>query len=98
MTSSSGHTMASGDHGSSSVVPVISAMVARIAERDPGADAVLSGAAAEDVAQPLARRLAPPGGDDDPLRRTGPAEVGQQRAKSVGEEIGALSTMKVKRH
>ena len=39
------------------------------------------------------------GGDDDQLfgervRQGG----GQQRAKSVGEEIGALSTMKVKRH
>ena len=55
---------------------------------------------AEDVAQPLAQpALNALGGDDDQLfgervRQGG----GQQRAKSVGEEIGALSTMKVKRH
>jgi hypothetical protein len=71
---------------------------ARIAERDPGADAVLSGAAAEDVAEPLTQPAFDTlGGDDYQFCGEGVGQgSGQQLAEAVGEEVGARCTVKVK--
>jgi hypothetical protein len=72
----------------------------RVAERDAGADAVLAGAAAEDVREPLTEPAFDAlGGDDDELvgERVGQGS-GQQLAEAVGEEIGALSAVEMKRH
>ena len=101
MTSSSGHTKASGDHG----VVVDGAgdlgdQRARVAERNARADAVLAVAATEDVREPLAQPALDALGrhDDELFGERVRQGIGQQRAEAVGEEVGALSTMEVKRH
>ena len=54
MTSSNGHTMVSGAHGSSWPVPVSSAISGvRIAEFDARADSVAAATATEHVREPL---------------------------------------------
>ena len=73
---------------------------ARVAERDTRAHAVLAGAAAEDVRQPLAQpALDALGRDDDEFlgERVGQG-IGEEGTEAVGEKVGALSTMDVKRH
>ena len=101
MTSSSGQTIASGDHGSSSIgAGDLGDQRPRVAERDAGADAVLAVAAAEDVGQPLAQpALDALGGDDDEFLGEGVGQrIGQQGTEAVGEQIGALSAVEVQCH
>ena len=101
MTSSSGHTIASGDQGSSSTVPRISAISDRgLRNDDPGADAVAGAAAAEDMREPLAEPpLHAALGHEDQLfgERIG-QRVASRVAEPVGEQVGALSAVKVKPH
>ena len=101
MTSSSGHVMASGDQGSSSTVPVISAI------NEPGlrndnarAHTVAAAAAPEDMREPLAE---PP---LDAARRHQHQflgervgqRVGQQGAEPVGQQVCAFGTVKMNPH
>lgn len=72
----------------------------RVPELDPRTHAVGTRTAAEDVGQALAQPpLDAAGWHQDQLHREGivegPAEEG---AKTVGEEVGPLGTVKVKRH
>src|SRR5699024_5825725 len=68
---------------------------ARIAEGDARADAVLAGAAAEDVRQTLAQpSLDAFGRNDDELVGEGVGQgIGQQGAEPVGEEVCELRSM-----
>ena len=73
---------------------------ARVAERDAGADAVVTGPATQDVAQPLTQpTLDALGRDDDQFlgERVG-QWIAEQGAESVGEQVGAFRPMDVKRH
>ncbi|GAB7066196.1 hypothetical protein JCM12141A_04850 [Mycolicibacterium hodleri] len=72
----------------------------RVPELDPRAHAVGTRAAAQDVGQALAQ---PPfdaaGGHQHQLRRERIVEgLAEKGAQTVGEEVGPLGTVKVKRH
>ena len=72
----------------------------RVAERDAGTDAVGTGAAAEDVRQPLAEPSLDAFGrhDDQLLGERIVERIGQQRAEPVGKQVGSLGTVKMKCH
>ena len=98
MTSSSGQTIASGDHGSSSVGAAdLGDQRPRAAEGDAGAHPVLTGAATEDMGQPLAQpSLDAVGGDEDEFLGEGVRQrIGEQGTEAVGQQIGALSAMEM---
>ena len=91
MTSSSGHTIASGDHGSSSAVPVISAIrERRLTKGHPRAHAVhrrhRAPGRARAAGSATARRRAPAPGPVP--RRTGREAGREQGAEPVGEQVG----------
>ena len=72
----------------------------RVAERDAGADAVGTVPAAEDVRQPLAQ---PPldttrGDEHELLGEWVGQRIGQQCAKAVSKQVGALGTVEVEGH
>ena len=101
MVSISGHVMASGDHGSSSTVPVISAInEPGLRNDDPSAYAVAVTAGAQDVRQPLAQPPFDAAGrhQDEFLGERVGQWVGQQCAQPVGQQVGALGTVDVKCH
>ena len=101
ITSSSGQTMTSGAHGSSSAVPVISAISeCGVAELDARAHPVGARAAAKHVGEPLAqppldRRGRTPG--PAPGERVGRA-VATAGPEAVGEQVGAIGAVQVQGH
>ncbi len=101
MTSNSGHVMASGDHGSSSTVPVTSAISeAGLRNETPAHTPSPPRPAPEDVRKPLAQPpLHAARRHQDQLfgERVG-QRVGQQGTEPVGQQISALGTVQMKRH
>ena len=93
--------MASGDHGSSSTVPVISAInEPGLRNDDARAHPVTAAAGAQDMRQPLAQ---PPldaarRHQDELLGERVGQRVGQQCAEPVGQQVGAFGTVQMKCH
>ena len=93
--------MASGDHGSSSAVPVISAISECGLRNATPAQTPSAPSPRPRMCESrwLSHRSTPFAGTMTSSSAKGSASgVGQQRAEAVGEEIGAFGTVKMKRH
>ena len=101
ITSSSGHVIASGDQGSSSAVPVISAISeCGLRNAMPAQTPSAAVAAAEDVRQPLAQPSldAARRHQHEFLGEWVGQRIGQQCAETVSKQVGALGTVEVEGH